>query len=250
MDPEPGEQVFFHGHPSWRSMLAFHLKGLAAAIALGALAGVVSRLTERKVEVSWVALAVFVYLVAVVLIGLVRRIWTTYTITDQRLTIDHGLLSRDVHETRLERVQNVNSCADAARTPAADRHGGLRHRRQRRVRLRLPRRRRTTPDRTHRRPRPPRTQGVTPRHRRLERFKAAGPAGCRASERRSAAQGPGAGRMPARGSAAARAAVTAIQKRSRAAALKPNAFTSPAPENVPTIPPRPGAPLPCRSPPT
>ncbi len=109
MDPEPGEEVFFHGHPSWRSMLAFHLKGLAAAILVGALAGVLSRLTEHKVEISWVALAVFVYLAAVLLIGLVRRIRTTYTITDRRLTIDHGLLSRDVHETRLERVQNVNS---------------------------------------------------------------------------------------------------------------------------------------------
>ena len=27
MDPEPGEEVFFHGHPSWRSMLTFHMKG-------------------------------------------------------------------------------------------------------------------------------------------------------------------------------------------------------------------------------
>ena len=34
---------------------------------------------------------------------------TTYTITNRRLTIRTGLLSREMHETRLERVQNVNS---------------------------------------------------------------------------------------------------------------------------------------------
>ena len=41
--------------------------------------------------------------------GLIRRISTTYTITNRRLTIRTGLLSREMHETRLERVQNVNS---------------------------------------------------------------------------------------------------------------------------------------------
>jgi uncharacterized membrane protein YdbT with pleckstrin-like domain len=44
-----------------------------------------------------------------IVIGLVRLISTTYTITNRRLTINTGLLRRDMHETRLERVQNVNS---------------------------------------------------------------------------------------------------------------------------------------------
>jgi uncharacterized membrane protein YdbT with pleckstrin-like domain len=42
-------------------------------------------------------------------VGTLRRIQTTYTITNRRLTIHTGLLSREMHETRLERVQNVNS---------------------------------------------------------------------------------------------------------------------------------------------
>jgi uncharacterized membrane protein YdbT with pleckstrin-like domain len=109
MDPEPGEEVFFHGHPSWRSMLAFHLKGFLSAIIVGVLVGVAGDLADRHVQVPWVVVAVVVWLAGVVLIGFVRRIQTTYTITDRRLTIDRGLLSRDVHETRLERVQNVNT---------------------------------------------------------------------------------------------------------------------------------------------
>ena len=41
--------------------------------------------------------------------GFVRRMRTTYTISSRRLTIRIGLLSRELHECRLERVQNVNA---------------------------------------------------------------------------------------------------------------------------------------------
>ena len=43
-----------------------------------------------------------------VLIGFIKRVATTYTITDRRLHIKRGIISRKVQETRLERVQNVN----------------------------------------------------------------------------------------------------------------------------------------------
>jgi uncharacterized membrane protein YdbT with pleckstrin-like domain len=109
VDPEPGEDVFFHGHPSWRSMLAFYLRGLLVAVLAGVIAGLVTRITGRRVEDGWVGVAVAVVFVVVLVWGFVRRLATTYTITNRRLTIDVGLLSREMHETRLERVQNVNS---------------------------------------------------------------------------------------------------------------------------------------------
>jgi uncharacterized membrane protein YdbT with pleckstrin-like domain len=108
VDPEPGEQVFFHGHPSWRSMLDFYLKGTVVAVIAGAIVGVVSRIGSHKVNVGLVIVAVLVIYVLVLVIGLVRRLRTTYTISSQRLTIACGLLSRDLQETRLARVQNVN----------------------------------------------------------------------------------------------------------------------------------------------
>ena len=43
-----------------------------------------------------------------VLIGFVKRVATTYTITNRRLNIKRGIVSREIQETRLERVQNVN----------------------------------------------------------------------------------------------------------------------------------------------
>jgi uncharacterized membrane protein YdbT with pleckstrin-like domain len=109
MDPEPGELIFFHGHPAWRSMVALYAKGLVLAVLAGVIAGVATRIAHGSVEVGWVAVAVLACLVVVGVIGLIRRLRKTYTITEQRLTIDIGLLARDVHETRLERVQNVNS---------------------------------------------------------------------------------------------------------------------------------------------
>ena len=107
MDPEPGEEVFFHGHPSWRSMLTFHMKGLLAAIGAGAIAGIVTAIANGSVDVPTVIIAVVVVFL-MVLVGFVRRLSTTYTITSRRLTIESGVLSRDLHQTRLARVQNVN----------------------------------------------------------------------------------------------------------------------------------------------
>jgi uncharacterized membrane protein YdbT with pleckstrin-like domain len=98
----PGEQVIFQGHPSWRAILGFYLKGIAIA----ALAGLLAKLFGAGD--GTVFLIVLVAVGLAVLAGFVKRVATTYTITDRRLNIKRGILSREVQETRLERVQNVN----------------------------------------------------------------------------------------------------------------------------------------------
>ena len=98
----PGEQVIFQGHPSWRAILGFYLKGIVVA----ALAGLIAKLFGA--DSSTVFLVVLVVIGLTVLIGFVKRVATTYTITDRRLNIKRGIISREVQETRLERVQNVN----------------------------------------------------------------------------------------------------------------------------------------------
>ena len=97
----PGEQVIFQGHPSWRAILGFYLKGLLVAIVLG----VIGKLVDGNATAF---LVVLVVLALTVLIGFVKRVATTYTITDRRLNIKRGIVSREIQETRLERVQNVN----------------------------------------------------------------------------------------------------------------------------------------------
>jgi uncharacterized membrane protein YdbT with pleckstrin-like domain len=98
----PGERVIFQGHPSWRAIVGFYLKGILVA----ALAGVIFKLFGAGS--GTVFLVVLVIVGATVLVGFFKRVATTYTITDRRLNIRRGIVSREVQETRLERVQNVN----------------------------------------------------------------------------------------------------------------------------------------------
>ncbi len=98
----PGENVIFEGHPSWRAILGFYLKGALIAV----VAAVIAKIAGAGD--GTVFLIVLVVLGLTVLIGFVKRVATTYTITDRRLNIKRGIVSREVQETRLERVQNVN----------------------------------------------------------------------------------------------------------------------------------------------
>jgi uncharacterized membrane protein YdbT with pleckstrin-like domain len=102
VDLRQGEHIVFDGHPSWRAILRFSLKGLAIAVVLGA--------------IGWLAgsaglgilIAVVLFALAVV-VGFVKRIATRYSITNQRLRIRRGIISRHVQETRVDRIQNVNT---------------------------------------------------------------------------------------------------------------------------------------------
>ena len=98
MDLHPGEEMVFEGHPSWRAVLGFYVGGVVvvavAALASGAALAIV---------LGAVALAVMV------LVGLVKRQATRYVITSERLHIRHGILAKKTQETRVQRVQNVNT---------------------------------------------------------------------------------------------------------------------------------------------
>jgi uncharacterized membrane protein YdbT with pleckstrin-like domain len=102
VDLHPGEQVVFEGHPSWRALLSFYIGGTAAALAVGVVAGLIGGF--------WVGLLAGVVLMAAVLAyGLFKRTTTTYLVSNQRLCIRRGLLAKHVQQTRIDRVQNVNT---------------------------------------------------------------------------------------------------------------------------------------------
>jgi uncharacterized membrane protein YdbT with pleckstrin-like domain len=102
-----GERVIFEGHPSWRAILAFYMKGVVVSALAGAVVALATRI-GGDVDSSLVFGVVLVALALTLLVGFIKRIATTYTITDRRLHIKRGIISREVQETRLERVQNVN----------------------------------------------------------------------------------------------------------------------------------------------
>ena len=106
---EPGEVVFFHGHPSWLALAPFFIRGLLTTFAVGVIAGLVSAAGSGQVQVPWVVAVALLAFIVVLTVGQTRRMQTTYSITNRRLIIETGLLSRRLHQTRLERVQNVNA---------------------------------------------------------------------------------------------------------------------------------------------
>src|ERR1700731_631982 len=89
-------------------MPAFLVRWLLASLVLGVAGGLASIIADGRMQTTWVVLTVL----AVVLLasgrGQLRRMRVTYRISSRRLTIQTGLFSRQVHETRLERIQNVN----------------------------------------------------------------------------------------------------------------------------------------------
>jgi uncharacterized membrane protein YdbT with pleckstrin-like domain len=102
MDLHPGEQTIFSGRPSWRSTMEFYVSGLLLSAAAGAIAAF-AKSTGLGVAVG---AGVFAF---VLVVGLLRRIGTHYVVTNERLHIRRGLIARRSQETRLERVQNVNT---------------------------------------------------------------------------------------------------------------------------------------------
>ena len=104
----PGEQVTFEGHPSWRSIIGFYLKGLLTVLLVAFVVGVITNIVDDETNAGLVALVAVIGVALVVLAGFIKRIFTSYTITNRRLHIRRGIIAREIQETRLERVQNVN----------------------------------------------------------------------------------------------------------------------------------------------
>jgi uncharacterized membrane protein YdbT with pleckstrin-like domain len=102
MELHPGEEMVFDGHPSWRAVLSFYITGVIIVAVIVAVAALASG-AVLAIVLGAVALAVMV------LVGLVKRQATRYVITSERLHIRHGILAKKTQETRVQRVQNVNT---------------------------------------------------------------------------------------------------------------------------------------------
>jgi uncharacterized membrane protein YdbT with pleckstrin-like domain len=99
---QPGERVIYEGHPSWRAILDFYLKGFLLTAVICAIFQFIAD------EAGTTTLIAIVGVSLTILAGFIKRVATSYTITDRRLHIKRGIVSRTIQETRLERVQNVN----------------------------------------------------------------------------------------------------------------------------------------------
>jgi uncharacterized membrane protein YdbT with pleckstrin-like domain len=102
MDLRADERPLFEGRPSWRALMTFYVGGIGLAVAVVVVLGIL-------IDEMGLAIAIAAAIVALtLLIGFLRRVGTKYLLTTQRLRISRGIIRKNVQETRLERVQNVN----------------------------------------------------------------------------------------------------------------------------------------------
>lgn len=109
MQLESGEHVIFEGHPSWRSILGFYLKGLVVVAIAGVIVAGITRASGDEVDTGKVTLVVIALLAVVLVAGYVKRLFTKYTISNHRLHIRRGIVARAEQQTQINRVQNVNT---------------------------------------------------------------------------------------------------------------------------------------------
>lgn len=102
-----GERLIWQGRPIWRwslfKILGWSLIGLgviAAGIGLDALFGI---------GVQWFLVAGGIWIALVIVATWIRRLATLYTVTDRRLIVRRGILSRNERSASLDRIQNVNT---------------------------------------------------------------------------------------------------------------------------------------------
>ena len=102
-----GETTVWQGNPSWKSMLLFYVKWtlvslIPVAVWVGLNAG------GSDISATWFAVATAIGLVLTYVIGWIKRQTTRYLVTDRRIHIRTGIVSRNERTTHVDRVQNVN----------------------------------------------------------------------------------------------------------------------------------------------
>ena len=90
-------------------MLAFYIKYGLLALVPGVAGEIFASTADADGLRWWLWLATVLGLLFVLLAGWIQRIDTHYAVTNQRINIRKGILSRSDHSTSYERLQNVTT---------------------------------------------------------------------------------------------------------------------------------------------
>lgn len=108
MEVLQGESVVWKGHPSWKALLLYYLKWTLVSLIPAAIwVGLDKAVSDPPSPTIFAALTLL-GLILTYAGGWIKRATTHYTVTDSRIHIRTGLVSRREHSTQLSRVQNVN----------------------------------------------------------------------------------------------------------------------------------------------
>ena len=100
MDLMPGEKLIWAGHPTWRATISTIIWGTLVGIGVFVLGLVLN--TEFYGVFGLVVIAG-----GTILYSWLKRQFTEYTITDKRLNVRWGILSKQETTTSVDRIQNL-----------------------------------------------------------------------------------------------------------------------------------------------
>ena len=105
-----GETIVYRGKPSWRSRIGWYIVWIGLALVPAALAGLVTAFDRTPWGGYWKWILVSLLLVLLVIAyDALKRHAVRYVVTNRRIQIRSGILSRREHSTHLDRVQNLNT---------------------------------------------------------------------------------------------------------------------------------------------
>jgi uncharacterized membrane protein YdbT with pleckstrin-like domain len=108
MDVMQGESILWKGNPSWKGLLLYYIKWTVISLLPAALWVLLNQTMDSPPSATiFIALTVL-GVVLTYAVGWIKRTTTRYTVSDQRIHIRTGIVSRQEHSTQLARVQNVN----------------------------------------------------------------------------------------------------------------------------------------------
>ena len=108
MELVDGERILWQGRPSWRAHMSFFVVWIPLALLPAIIAGLLSANDQDTGLPVWQWFLISLLLIVVVVVfDALQRYSTLYVVTDQRLRVRRGILSRREQSARFERVQNV-----------------------------------------------------------------------------------------------------------------------------------------------
>jgi len=108
MDTYQGENVLWTGHPSWKSMLLFYIRWVLISLVPVIIYAGIRAGTSNHPGLTLFGVLSIIGLVLTLTIGWIRRVTTVYRITNRRIQIKRGIVSRNERSANVDRVQNVN----------------------------------------------------------------------------------------------------------------------------------------------
>jgi len=102
MELVEGENVLWEGRPCWRAQMSFFALWIPLALLPAIIALLVGVDSSR-----WVLISLVLVLI-VLAVSFIFRYSTLYVLTDQRLHVRRGILSRKEKTARFDRIQNVS----------------------------------------------------------------------------------------------------------------------------------------------